>query len=49
VTYHYWSLYLPTGERFQGRAQFTDRAAFLRQLDTFNAMQPGVWQYWSAN
>jgi hypothetical protein len=42
----YWRLHIPTGKRSVGEMDAWDLAHLLRELNRYNAQQPGTWQYW---
>jgi len=47
ITFKYWCLHIPTGTKVQRTGTFVSLIAFHAALDSFNASQPGIWQYWS--
>lgn len=45
MTFRYWRLFIPSGERSEGSAKFSSELEFLRELARWNEQQPGYWQY----
>ena len=42
----FYRLHIPSGKRFEATLPFLSGNLALTAMDSWNAQQPGVWQYW---